>query len=247
MIHVSAAPLRPRTVGFPESGSDPGMSSCCLPATEEASVLTHIHPSRPRLTCGARPVLHGRGYPGSESGAGQGPPGAQSPFARTRCYLVRRGVSHLVRGHDPSCVAPTSSCARPQPSRRLRLSLLRRVVAGCRQFLPGNGPSRRCLCESVSACLDLGPGASPGAPTRCLPGDIGLHRLGIGSAIALRSGQRLLDGGVCRGYRSFTHGQAGGFARHPGRSYRSGVIHWVAVAGPSEPMTVCSLPVHRIC
>ncbi len=42
-------------------------------------------------------------------------------------------------------------------------------------------------------------------------------RLGI----AQRSVPRLLYGGVFRSYRSFTHVQACGFARHPGRSYRS--------------------------
>ena len=30
------APLRSRTVGFPESGSDPGLSSRCLPDGQEA-------------------------------------------------------------------------------------------------------------------------------------------------------------------------------------------------------------------
>jgi hypothetical protein len=146
-------------------------------------VLTHIHPSRWQFTCRTRPIFNGRGYPGTESGAGQGTPGAQSPFARTRCYLARRGVSHPVRGRYPSFIAHTNSCARPKPSRRLRLSLLRLVFAGCHQSLPGGGPSRRYLRESFPACLDLYPGVSPGAHTRFFPGNIGLHCLGIGSAL----------------------------------------------------------------
>ena len=55
------------------------------------------------------------------SGTGQGPPGAQRSFARSRCYLSRSGVSRHLRGHYPSFVAHTTSCARPKPSHRLRL------------------------------------------------------------------------------------------------------------------------------
>ena len=156
-------------------------------------MLAHIHPSRLRFTCRSRPIFNGHGDPGSESGAGQGPPGAQSPFARTRCYLARRGVSHLVRGHYPSFIAHTGSRARPKPSRRLRSSLFRRVFAGCHQSLLGGGPSRRCLRESFSACLNPYPGASPGAHTRFFPGNIGLYRLRNGSA-RHNTVQRLLYG-----------------------------------------------------
>ncbi len=145
-------------------------------------MLTHIPPSRRRFTCKTRPIFNGYGYPGSESGASQGLPGAQSSFARARRSLARRGVSHPVRGHYPSFTAHTGSCARPNPSRRLRSSLGRRVFAGCRQSLLGGGPSRRYLRESFSACLNPYPGASPGAHTRFFPGNIGLHRLKTGSA-----------------------------------------------------------------
>ena len=55
-------------------------------------MLAHIHPSRLWFTCETMPIFNDTAYSGSESGAGQGPPGAQSPFARNRCYLLRRGV-----------------------------------------------------------------------------------------------------------------------------------------------------------
>ena len=44
------------------------------------------------------------------------PPSAQSPFARSRCYLLRRGISCAARGRYPSFIAPTGSCASPKPS-----------------------------------------------------------------------------------------------------------------------------------
>ncbi len=46
-----------------------------------------------------------------------GPPSAQSPFARNRCYLLRCGVLHHLRGHYSTIIAHTGSCARPKPSR----------------------------------------------------------------------------------------------------------------------------------
>jgi hypothetical protein len=88
-------------------------------------MLTHIHPSRHPFTCRTRPIFNGTVNPGPESGAAQGPPGAQSSFARTRCYLVRRGVSHLVGRYYPSFIAPTNSCARPNSSPWLRFSIPR--------------------------------------------------------------------------------------------------------------------------
>jgi hypothetical protein len=166
--------------------------------------------------------LNGHRDPGSASGACQGPPGAQSPFARSRCSLLRRGVAHLVRGHDPSFKAPTGSCARPQPSCRLQSSLFRQVFAGCRQSLLGDGPSRRSLRASVSACPDPSPGASPGAHTRFFPGNVGLRRLRNRLGITPSSVLRLPYGGRLTGLQSFTHVQTCGCTRHPGRSYRRG-------------------------
>jgi hypothetical protein len=145
-------------------------------------VLTHIHPSRLQFTCRTRPIFNGAVIPAQSPGAAQGPPGAQSSFARTRRYLVRRGVSHPVGGRYPSFIAHTSSCARPNSSHCLWLSLLPWVFAGCRQSLLEDGPSRRYLRKSFPRCLVPYPGASPGAHTRYFPGNIGLRRLGSGSA-----------------------------------------------------------------
>jgi hypothetical protein len=67
---------------------------------------------------------------------------------------LRHGVPHHLRGHYPSFIAHTGSCARPNPSRRLWINLLRPVFAGSRQSLRGDGRSRRYLCESFSTCKD---------------------------------------------------------------------------------------------
>jgi hypothetical protein len=57
------------------------------------------------------------------------------------------------------------------------------VCAGCCQPLLGEGPSRRYLCVSFPACLDLYPGGSCGAPTRFFPHDSGLPPVRTGSAL----------------------------------------------------------------
>src|SRR5215471_13139871 len=62
------------------------------------------------------------------------------------------------------------------------LSLWAPVFAGCCETLLAGGPSRRYLRKSFPRCLVPYPGASPGAPTRYFPGDIGLYQLGNGSA-----------------------------------------------------------------
>jgi len=75
-------------------------------------MLTHIHPSLLWFTCEDRPIFNGLVRPGSVSRTSQGPPRAQSPFARSRRYLNRRDLacitsegvtppSSLLRTHAP--------------------------------------------------------------------------------------------------------------------------------------------------
>lgn len=77
----------------------------------------HIHPSLSWFTCESRPSFNGMVYPGSVSETTQGPPRAQSPFARSRRYLHRRNVysttsegvtppSSLIRTHAPDQIPP---------------------------------------------------------------------------------------------------------------------------------------------
>jgi len=75
-------------------------------------MLTHIRPSLLWFTCEHRPKFNGIVQPGSKSSTNQGPPRAQSPFARSRRYLNRRDLtcitsegvtppSSLLRTHAP--------------------------------------------------------------------------------------------------------------------------------------------------
>jgi len=56
---------------------------------------THMHPYLLWFTCEDRPIFNGLVYPGTVSRSSQDPPRAQSPFARSRCYLFRRNVSRI--------------------------------------------------------------------------------------------------------------------------------------------------------
>ena len=101
---------------------------------------------------------------------------------------------------------PLSRSALPDPHRSYELMrqtsslwnpllpLWAPVFAGCYEPLLARGPSRRYFRNSFPRCLVPYPGASPGASTRYFPGDIGLHRLGSGSATRKLSVPRLLYG-----------------------------------------------------
>ena len=142
-------------------------------------MLAHVHPSRHRFTHRPRTMI----WSSSEcSLARHGPPGAQSPFACRRGYLLQRGVSHHVGGPYPSFLAHTGSCVRPNPSHRLRLPLLQRVFAGCRQFLLGDGRSRRYLCNLCLGAWTPAPRCSSRAHARFYREDDGLTLEGRRSA-----------------------------------------------------------------
>jgi hypothetical protein len=145
-------------------------------------------------------------------------------------------LSSLIRAHAPD---------QPPPP-KLRVPHFYPVVcAGCCQPLLDVGLSRHYLRASFPACLDLYPGASPGAPTRFFPGDIGLHHLGIGSATHNSPYSDFRTGRISG--LSVIHSCSGLRVCSPPRSLLPQCCHWAAVAFTSEPMTVCSLPVHRIC
>jgi len=93
MATFPQAPLRSRTVGFPESGSDLGLSPKGLPDRGEVQVLAHIHPCRPRFASRARPRFGGAGLPWlCVQEPPPGPPSAQSPFAQLRSCRRRDGL-----------------------------------------------------------------------------------------------------------------------------------------------------------
>ena len=131
---------------------------------------------------------------------------------------IEGNVKRLLGESYPSFIARTDSCAKPLPSVRLWLSLLRSVFAGCCQPLLRNGPSRLYLCYSFLTCLDPYPGCSQGACARYYPQDIGLPRKTIGSALskiptATSVGEKVSE------LQSLLYVQTRKFARHADSSH----------------------------
>ena len=93
------------------------MSSCCLSSAEEAEVLTHIHPSRLRFTCRARPLLNGAGNPAQSPGPAKARqvPRAPLPARGVTSYDVASRTSSegstppssLIRAHAPDQIPPS--------------------------------------------------------------------------------------------------------------------------------------------
>lgn len=81
-------------------------------------MLAYLHPFLQWFACKHRPIFNGLATPGPVSRTIQGPPRAQSPFARLRCDLSRRDLfwfssegvtppSSLLRAHAPDQPPPT--------------------------------------------------------------------------------------------------------------------------------------------
>ena len=192
-------------------------------------MLAHNHPSARRFATGLAsahgPVLCPVRSPR--------PPSAQSPFARRGRYPRRRGVTRRVGGRCPAFLAPTGSCAGPNPSRRLPLTLyggsLQVVASPCWEMaLPG-------VISDICA-KELGP--LPRPPLRCscpfLPGGLrprrSFQRLGAsGISVALQLGRRVAISGL----QSFRYVPAPPLARPPVCTYRRGLPPWAA--GPYTP------------
>ncbi len=152
---------------------------------------------------------------------------------------------HHVSGHYPTFLATPGSCASPKPSSCLGATLAHQVFPGRCQPRLGVGPSRRYLCGSFPACLDLYPGGSCGAYTRFFPQDNGLPDVGTRSApyhtpTATSVGTRF------RGCNHSLMFRPAGLLATP-IAPTAVLTHWAAVASTSEPITVRYLPVPRIC
>ena len=148
----------------------------------------------------------------------------RAPLHEQRCYLARRDLLDPVSRRYSAFIALTGSCANPQPSSCLGVTLEHKVFAGCCQPLLGGGPSRRSLCESLSACLDPYPGCSCGALTRFFPQDNGLRDVRNRSAPGNTRTATSVRSAISR-LQSFTYVQARRFACHPDCSYHSVFQH----------------------
>ncbi len=70
-------------------------------------------------------------FPGTVSRDGllSPPPCAESPFASLRCYLSEGSISCYLNRHYPVLITRTGSCARPNSSRRLRITYYDRSLS----------------------------------------------------------------------------------------------------------------------
>jgi hypothetical protein len=179
-------------------------------------MLAHIHPSRRQFACRSRP-----GYQAHPANRLARPDHQvpRAPLPAGRCYPRRCGVPHHIRGHYPSVIAPTGSCVRPDPSRQLWINLLRRVLAGCRQSLLGDGPSRRYLCNPYPGAWTPTPWCPAGAHARYFPADdgltAGLRRSAHQSPLQCNFNRAFLSG-----LQSVRDVQAPALARPPGCTHR---------------------------
>ena len=113
------APLRSRTVGFPESGSDLGcihFAFLYIPRFK----CWHSYPPIGYLVCSKVSLRLSDALSVSVYCASLRPPSAQRSFASTRCYLLESTISLYLRRHYPSLIATTTSCANPKSSHFLR-------------------------------------------------------------------------------------------------------------------------------
>ena len=171
---------------------------------------------------------------------------AESPFALLGRYPVRGRVpttsvgvtrpSSLLRAHAPDHVPPP---AYGPPS--VWGSVPVAANPCCDVALP----------DVISACLSLDawtltPGGAVGACTHYFPTTIGLPPVLMGSASRVNPFSDFRTGGDVGA--AVIHSCSGlEVCCHPGRSHRSTLQHWAAVAYTSERNTGRYLPVHRIC
>ncbi len=182
----------------------------------------HIHPSLPWFACKSRPLFNGIVYPGSVSRTIQGPPRAQSPFARWRRYLHRQDVScvssggvtlpsSLIRAHAPDQIPP----AYFDSPYRAGLCRLLPVPAGRWSF-----PT--LSLQSLHGCLD----PYPGMPLRCacpfLPGELQPHLrcTKFGASDSRRNATSTTT--LFSGRQSFRYVQAPMLASPPDGTHRTG-------------------------
>ena len=205
-----------------------------------------MHPDSTQLTSRGVPLF--TGPPCDLSGYVRDPPSAQSqsPFARARCSLSRRGWLLHVSGRSPAFLAHTGSCASPTLSHRLwslpRSAGLCRSLsapAGNRTFptfalrifpsVPGPLPRQLWWCTC------------PFLPTRLRPS----RREDPVGASQHPYGTFSMD--FIAGLQSFTHVQAHRVARHPDCSSRGTFRRRAAVAFTFPPLSVRDLPEQGIC
>jgi hypothetical protein len=161
--------------------------------------------------------------------------------------LGRRNF-HLLRGHYPSVLALTSSCATPLGS------LILQHLASFEESLQVV-PSPCCpreLPDVISENLSLDAGSRttavpPSALTCFFPGVIGLPPAKMGSASRFDPRITTSRGPVFSRLQIFLNVPASKFAHPPDRPYRCAYCHRAAGAFTSGHIVLRYLRTHRIC
>ncbi len=204
MATFPEAPLRSRTVGFPESGSGLG-------SARHFSGRAFLHGAklrcwrilRPDAVEFAPPFRHDAGPAEPSSASGCVPiivaTECPEPLCPERVLPAPGRPRRPPGGRYPLVVAHTGSCARPSPSPRLGSRLAREVFAGRRQPLLGDGPSRHYLCDPCAGARTHTPPRSSAALVHSFAEDTGLTPRETGSARGSIPTWQLPWGAVFRG------------------------------------------------
>jgi hypothetical protein len=184
-------------------------------------MLAHMHPFLQGFACKSRPVFNGLVAPGSASRTIQGPPRAQSPFARLRRYPFRRDVlcitsegvtppSLLLRTHAPD-QNPPILFGSPYSMGPCRLSP---VPAGWWSF-----PT--LSLQSIHRCLDPYPGMPLWCPRPFLPRELQPHPRCTDFGASSIPPQCNFNDDLFTGRQSFRYVQAPMVASPPGCTHRT--------------------------
>ena len=211
MATFPKAPLRSRTVGFPESGSDPGLSPWGLSAGGVAQALTRLHPARSRFAPRLAPAYRNR---------------ATRPCVRT---LFRRRSRQAPRAPLPEPGVTGSGAASSAASggvgslaRSYRLMRQATPLPSPSVFPPASGLRRLQSAPAAAwpfptlfripfpTCLDPYSGCLWSALARFFPQSLGLPRDQRRVGATQQTGERLLAGTPFRSCsHSFTFRPAG--------------------------------------
>jgi len=182
----------------------------------------HIHPYTQRFACESRPIFNGLVHPGSASRSSQGPPRAQSPFARRRRYLLRRDV---LRTTSEGATPPSSLIWTHATDQIPPVDFSLPYTTGLCRLLPvpaGRWSFPTLSLHSLHGCLD----PYPGMPLRCsrpfLPGELQPHPRCTGFGASDNRRNATSTATPFSGRQSFRYVQAPMLASPPDGTYREG-------------------------
>ena len=184
-------------------------------------MLAHIHPFLQRFACEPRSIFNGLVAPGPVSRTIQGPPRAQSPFARLRRYLFRRDVSSITS----EGVAPPSLLLRtPAPDQIPPVLFGSPYSTGPRRLSPvpaGRRPFPTLSLQSFHRRLDPYPGMPLRCPRPFLPGELQPQPRCTYFGASNIPSQCNFNDDLITGRQSFRYVQAPMVVSPPGCTYRT--------------------------